>query len=215
VIDEFPNDGARGASVRTNVIAEFSEGVRGVDEDTFVLFRSSTGADVPADVFRGGDSDRWILDPDRRLREDTRYTVELEGGGFGIRDFGGNALFDTDWSFRTEGDDRNGFGRPRVIDRDPNDGARGVSRFTDVAVLFNERVRNVNSRTFTLFNARNGRSVDAEVFRTGSREWVLEPDRRLSRNTRYVVELDGGGFGIRDFDGNRLRDTDWTFRTGR
>jgi Bacterial Ig-like domain len=102
-----------------------------------------------------------------------------------------------------------------VIDEFPNDGARGVSRFTDVAVLFSERVRGVNERTFVLFSARSGRSVHADVFRDGSREWVLEPRRSLSRNTRYVVELVGDRFGIRDFDGNRLRDTDWTFRTRR
>jgi hypothetical protein len=103
-----------------------------------------------------------------------------------------------------------------VVDVDPEDDSFGVSRFTDVEVLFSESVKGVDDDTFRLFNAKTGRSVSADVFRAGSsRHWVLDPDFRLSRKTRYVATLDGGRFDIRDFSGNRLSDTSWSFVTSR
>jgi hypothetical protein len=103
VVAEFPRDGARGVSTRTDVFVAFNESVRGVDEDSFTLERSF-GAEVPAFVFRQRASDRYILEPRFRLRPHTRYTVNLEGGrSFGIHDRAGNALFDERWSFRTGG----------------------------------------------------------------------------------------------------------------
>jgi Bacterial Ig-like domain len=215
VEDVFPNDGARGVSVSTDVIATFSEDVRGVDEDTFVLFRSSSGTEVRATVFRRNDSDQWTLRPDDRLQAGTRYTAELEGGDFAIEDFAGNALFDFDWSFTTAGNGRTSdFRRPRVVDEFPRAGATGVSRFADVRVHFSEAVRGVSSRTFGLFDTRTRDFVAADVFRQGSsRRWVLEPGSRLGRSTRYTVVVRGGSGGIRDLAGNHLSTTTWSFRT--
>jgi hypothetical protein len=212
LIDESPRDGARNVSVFTDVVATFSEDVRGVDEGTFTLFRSSTGTEVPAVVL--GDSDRFTLRPDDRLRDGARYTVGLEGGRFGIRDLAGNALLDTDWSFTTGGgvDRRDDLRSPRVVNEFPRDGATGVSRFTDVRARFSEAVRGVTTRTFRLFESGRGNAVRAQVFRSGNR-WVLEPDGRLARFTRYVVVLRGGVGGIRDLAGNRLPTTTWGFRT--
>jgi hypothetical protein len=103
-----------------------------------------------------------------------------------------------------------------VIDEFPRDGATGVSRFTDVRVHFNESVRGVTRRSFQLFNTNTRRFVFADVFRSGSsRRWVLEPDGRLARGTRYIAVLRGGSSGIRDLAGNRLDTTTWGFRTSR
>lgn len=210
--EEFPRDGARDVSVSTDVTAEFSEDVRGVDEDTFVLVSSATGDEVPARVFDRGDADTWTLRPDVRLRDDTLYFVELEGGRFGIRDRAGNALRDSDWSFTTARD-RSDFTRPRLVGELPRDGARHVSRFADVRARFSEPVRGVGDRTFRLINTRTHDVVSAEVFRTSSStRWVLEPDGRLARATRYLVVLTSG---ISDLAGNRLVSTTWTFRTNR
>jgi hypothetical protein len=74
----------------------------------------------------------------------------------------------------------------------------------------------VNSRTFGLFNTRTRHFVFADVFRQGSsRRWVLEPGSRLSRFTRYTVVVRGGSGGVRDFAGNHLLTTTWSFRTSR
>ncbi len=101
-----------------------------------------------------------------------------------------------------------------MVDEFPRAGSTGVSRFTDVAVRFSEGVRGVNRGTFELFNTRTRNFVFANVFRQGSsRSWLLEPGRRLARFTRYTVVVRGGSGGIRDFAGNRLFTTTWSFRT--
>jgi len=204
-------------SVFTDVTATFSEDVRGVDEDTFVLFRSSTGTEVRATVFRRNDSDQWTLRPDERLQGNTRYTAELEGGDFAIEDLAGNPLFDTDWSFTTRGNGRTtDFRRPRVIDELPRAGATGVSRFADVRVHFSEAVRGVSRQTLQLFDTRTRHLVFGDVFRQGSsRHWVFEPARRLAGATRYTVVVRGGSGGIRDLAGNHVFTTTWSFRTSR
>ena len=81
----------------------FSEAVRGVNRGTFELFNTRTRNFVFADVFRQGSSRSWLLEPSRRLSRFTRYTVVVRGGSGGIRDFAGNHLFTTTWSFRTRG----------------------------------------------------------------------------------------------------------------
>jgi len=107
VVDDFPSAGARNVSVRTDVLVQFSESVRGVDEHTFTLRSSSTGRTVSAFVFQRTSS-IWTLRPDFRLRSFTRYTVSVEGGRFGIRDRAGNRLFDERWTFSTGRDRRFG-----------------------------------------------------------------------------------------------------------
>ena len=104
---------------------------------------------------------------------------------------------------------------PELVSESPRDGATGVSRFTDVLARFSEAVFGVNTRTFRLFDTRRGFFVPAEVFRSaGSSRWVLDPDRRLARQTRYVAVLRGRGNGIEDAAGNALLSTRWSFRTG-
>jgi Bacterial Ig-like domain len=213
VTGRFPPDGEIAVATEVTVTARFSEEVQGVNGSTFTLERATTGVDVPAFVVRQGVSNRWILNPDDPLADGVRYIARLDGGTAAIRDLADNPLADTTWSFRTAGGvDTAG---PRVVFRRPSPGATGVSRLTDVRVRFSETVRRVNDATFTLTNRRTGNEVAAVVSRLGaSQQWMLEPDRALRRDTRYVVRLSGGGAGISDLDGNRLPFTTWGFRTG-
>jgi hypothetical protein len=210
VIDRTPAANATGASPLVTVTVGFSEAVQGVDETTFTLEQG--GLRVPAAVFRRGTTNRFSLNPDNPLRDDTLYTAHLTGGAAAVRDLANNALTDVTWSFDT------GAGAdtvaPHVVARFPRAGSTGVNRLTDVRVLFSEPVRRVNDATFTLTNARTGGEVLATVSRLGgSRQWVLEPDRLLRRGTRYVARLSGGAAGIQDVSGNALRSTTWSFRT--
>jgi hypothetical protein len=107
VVDEFPRDGARHVSVRTDVLVKFSESVRGVDKHTFTLRSAFSGKRVSASVFKRTSS-VYTLRPDFRLRSFTRYVVSVEGGRFGIRDRAGNKLFDERWTFATGRDRRFG-----------------------------------------------------------------------------------------------------------
>jgi hypothetical protein len=100
VVNESPRDGATGVSRFTDVRAHFSEAVRGVNTRTFRI-TTRRGAVVGADVFRTRRSNRWVLDPHRRLARGTRYFAVLRGAGTGIEDAAGNSLATTRWSFRT------------------------------------------------------------------------------------------------------------------
>jgi hypothetical protein len=211
VVDVSPNGGAIEVPIGASVRATFSEPVEGVDETTFTLRTGVTN--VSANVTGAGTA--WTLNPLDSLAEDTRYTARLAGEG--ITDRAANVFPGTTWVFRTAGgaaEPGDDVRRPRVVNEFPRDGATGVSRFTDVRAHFSEAVGGVTNRTFRLFNARTGNVVAAEVFRSGrSNRWVLEPDARLARLTRYVVQLRGGASGIRDLAGNRRPTTTWSFRT--
>ncbi len=211
VVNVSPNAGAIEVPIGASMRATFNEPVDGVDETTFTLRIGDTN--VAANVTGSGTA--WILNPLDSLAEDTRYTARLSG--VGITDGGDNVFPGTTWSFRTAGGQEepgDDVRRPRVVNEFPRDGATGVSRFTDVRAHFSEAVRGVTTRSFRLRNARTGDVVAAEVFRTGrANRWVLEPDFRLARATRYVAMLRGGGDGIRDLAGNRLFNTTWSFRT--
>jgi hypothetical protein len=211
VTEVSPNPGAIEVPIGASVRATFSEPVEGVDETTFTLRTGVTN--VAANVTGSGTA--WTLNPLDSLAEDTRYTARLAAEG--ITDRAGNEFLGTTWSFRTAGGEEEpeaDVRRPRLVNEFPRDGATGVSRFTDVRAHFSEAVRGVTDRTFRLFNARTENFVAAEVFRTGaSNRWVLDPDNRLARSTRYVVVLRGGAGGIRDLADNRLFRTTWSFRT--
>lgn len=212
VTTRVPGRGATGVPLDSVVTVTFDENVQGVDESSFVVERASTGTNVPGLVVRRRFDNRWTLIPDDNLRRGTRYRVLLFGSATGIRDLDGNALLDTDWTFST----RTGAGDtlgPAVLSRNPRNGAVGVSRRTDVTVRFSRIVRRVDEGSFTLTNNRTGNDVGAFVSRDGSRRWVLDPDRTLARDTRYIVTLRGGRLGIRDLDGNRLDRTTSSFRT--
>lgn len=210
VTSRTPGAGAIGVASLQTVTVEFSEAVLGVDETTFTLRRSTTGAIVPAAVFRRGTTNRWSLNPDDPLADDALVTVRLDGGAAAIRDLADNPLADDTWSFRTgAGPDAAG---PRVVSRRPSPGATGVDRLTLVRVRFNEVVLGVDEATFTLRRATNGMRARATVSRVASRQWVLEPNRALRRGTSYVASLSGAG--IEDVSGNALTPTSWSFRTG-
>lgn len=212
VTERTPGVAATGVNPLVTVSATFSEAVQGVNETTFVLERTSTGAEVPAAVFRRGTTNRWSINPDEPLLEGRRYTARLDGGPVAIRDLADNGLADTSWSFRVEGGADTV--RPEVVSRFPRAGATGVNRATDVRVVFSETVRGVNDVTFTLTDTRTDNDVNASVFRNGSsRRWVLDPVRTLRRGTRYEVTLSGGRTAIRSLDGAPLRFTTWSFRT--
>ena len=101
VLSRFPRPGEVGVNRFTDVRVRFSEAVRGVDTDTFILTNTRTGNDVRAAVTQLGGSRQWVFEPNRALRAGTRYVARLFGGAAGIQDLSGNALQTTTWRFRT------------------------------------------------------------------------------------------------------------------
>jgi hypothetical protein len=81
------------------------------------------------------------------------------------------------------------FTAPRVVRVSPKAGTKRVSRAVSIKVTFSERVRGVSDRTLRLI-ASNGRTVGARViFSNGSKTATLKPNRALSRNRSYKVQV--------------------------
>ena len=96
-----PKSGAKPADRRSDVVATFSEAVRGVDKGSMRLVKAKSGKVVRVKVEKVS-GDTWRLDPKGKLKKDTTYRVRLNGSRSGIRDRAGNPLKDATWKFHTE-----------------------------------------------------------------------------------------------------------------
>jgi Bacterial Ig-like domain len=97
-----PAKGAKRVKRGENIVAGFSEAVRGVDKSSMRLANARSGKVVKVKIKKlsGGS---WRLDPKSKLKADTDYRVRLIGVGSGIRDRAGNRLPNSDWKFHTRG----------------------------------------------------------------------------------------------------------------
>ncbi|GER23390.1 hypothetical protein NCCP1664_18860 [Zafaria cholistanensis] len=201
ITDRTPASNATNIAVSDNITVVFSEPVRGVNGTT-VLLATPSGATVAATVTYNPATRTATLNPRANLAANTRYTVRLRNG---ITDANGNRLTATTWSFRTEAG-------PTITRRSPAPNATGVSRTTNVSVVFSGPVRNVNGTTVRLTTPA-GTTVRAVVsYNATTRTATLNPSVTLAANTAYTVRLSNG---ITDANGNRLTATTWSFRTGR
>ncbi len=107
-------------------------------------------------------------------------------------------------------------GPPRVDELVPGDGAREIMVTMPVTATFSERVDNVTSFTFSLFDETLGATVDADVytsFEGGRMRSTLQPRTNLMFSHTYRVTLQGGQNGIVDSDGEPLATLVTTFTT--
>lgn len=103
---------------------------------------------------------------------------------------------------------------PRLLAKSPAANSTGVATGKSVKATFNEPVRGVSRRTFTLTDNSTGNKVNAKVSQVRQRNgYMLNPARALDRGTSYMVRLNGGRTGIRDVAGNPVADVQWRFRT--
>jgi hypothetical protein len=101
VKQESPKAGAKRVERGSDVVAQFSEAVRGVDKGSMRLVKVKSGKAVSVKVKKLA-GDRWMLDPKSKLKKDTTYQVQLNGSRSGIRDKAGNPLKDATWKFHTK-----------------------------------------------------------------------------------------------------------------
>ena len=97
---ESPSAGAKRVKRGKDVVAEFSEAVRGVDKGSMRLANAKSGRVVKVKVKKLS-GDRWSLTPKSKLKGDTAYRVRLIGSRSGIQDRAGNPLKDATWKFHT------------------------------------------------------------------------------------------------------------------
>jgi len=101
---------------------------------------------------------------------------------------------------------------PVVTVRDPAAGATGVDPTLPISIRLSEPVDGVDARSVQLKDMDRGGVVPADVsFDAHTRTATLVPLDPLRPNTKYKVSLANT---IRDWSGNRLAVTSWSFRTG-
>jgi hypothetical protein len=101
---------------------------------------------------------------------------------------------------------------PVVTVRDPAAGATGVDPTVPISIRLSEPVDGVDARSVQLKDMNRGRLVPADVsFDPHTRTATIVPLDPLRPNTKYKVSLANT---IRDWSGNRLAVTSWSFRTG-
>jgi hypothetical protein len=172
--------------------------VEGVSARTVRLLRPN-GRRIPAVVSYDTETGQISLEPRRLLPANRNIRVVVDG----VTDGDGNALPRTVWRFRTLDDVR-----PRVVRYTPERG-EDVRRGANLRIWVDEKVRRVNRRNVVLREI-GGERVPARVSYDGKRRLVLDPTRRLERDTRYVVVL---RTRVTDLAGNHLRRTAWRFTT--
>jgi hypothetical protein len=99
---------------------------------------------------------------------------------------------------------------PTVTVRQPEAGAVGVARGSNIAATFSETVVGADATTMTLRRVSDGAVVEAEVTMPTVRRAVLNPVAALDSQTEYEVTLTAG---ITDEAGNPLVPTSWRFTT--
>ena len=98
---QSPKAGAKQAKRGENVVAVFSEAVRGVDKGSMRLANAKSGRVVNVKVKKVS-GNVWKLSPKTKLKKDTAYRVRVIGSRSGIRDKAGNPLKDASWKFHTK-----------------------------------------------------------------------------------------------------------------
>jgi Ca2+-binding RTX toxin-like protein/methionine-rich copper-binding protein CopC len=211
VVAVTPVDGSAAVRASTNVTAQFSETVTGVDATSFTLTNTGTNASVAANVRQSTATGEWVLDPNRNLANGT-YRAQLSTA---ITDTAVNPLAAAvTWNFTVGTGATPGTPdttAPTVTGRTPAPGATGVTRSTDVAVTFSEIVTGVTTSTFLLRNTATGVTVTAQLSSgANGSQWRLRTNANLAAGTQYTVELRNG---ITDTAGNPLIAESWNFAT--
>jgi hypothetical protein len=200
-----PLVGGMAIGVTANVTATFDEPVQGVTTSTFVL-QDAAGSLVPAAVTYNAATRIAMLNPTASLAPDSRYSVNLWGGGTLIRDLVGNPFSTQGWTFTTGP-------APRVSARTPAVGATRVSRTANVTATFSEPVVGLSGTTVVLRSPTGALIPAAVTYNPTTRMVILNPTATLAARTKYTATLTGGVAGIRDAAGNSLAATIWSFTT--
>jgi hypothetical protein len=198
---------ADGAPTGTNVIADFSEPVTGVNALSMTL-HSESGLPVPAVVSLNLTGKRAVLNPVATLAPGTTYWARVSED---IKDEAGQPIEPFEWSFKTAGSALTA--APTVTKTVPLANAVGVGIAANMTATFSKPVTGVSEETMTL-TAPDGSVVDAVVTLNSTRRIAtLNPKPSLARKTVYTVSLVGGTAAIRDLNDNPLQSVEWSFTT--
>ncbi len=163
---------------------------------------AANGTAVPAQLTVDAASTSAVLRPATLLAPNETYTATFGG----LRTAAGLPVAPLRWSFTITADAT----APTVAPLAPAPGARGVSRWPTLTARFSEPVLDANLSTVGLRDAVSGQAIPVSVALAGT-TLVIRPRIGLAAHQPYTVLVGGA---IRDFAGNPLAATSWSFRTG-
>ncbi|MFC1671141.1 Ig-like domain-containing protein [Spirochaetota bacterium] len=195
VITRIPDSNASGIDMNlAGITVIFSEQVKYVDEDNFILY--PTGSDPDANKVSGtfasyDGNTKYVLDPTTpTLLPNTEYTVLLNRDTVStyISDTNGNDLgTNISWNFTT-GNETDTI-PPFITLKNPSVGAVDVTVDSNIVVFFFEDVLGVNNSTFTV-NPQSGGDVNAVVtYDNATYSATLNPVSDLEQDQVYTVTL--------------------------
>ncbi len=196
----LPAENARNVPLDTIIRAKFSENVKGVDNDSFVLLDPKNNP-VSGNVLVNGAT--VTLSPQAVLSVGSKYTVMLTkgnkdlNGNKGITDLYDNILKETvSWSFRTLEAEKN----PEVLAVYPEDDQEKVSVKTQISIAF--------SKPMELSSFNGSIEITPLVsyklqMTNDNKSVILVPNSELEYDTLYSVVLHTG---IRSISGRTLGD---------
>jgi hypothetical protein len=211
VIGNQPPNLFTAVSIVATMTATFSEPMdqTTINNTTFALKVTSTGALVPATVTYNPTTRLAELKPTNKLSSLTNYTATVTTGA---KDLAGNGLASAfTWTFTTLDETA-----PTVIANTPANTATGVSATTpNITVTFSEPMNpnSIGSGSFTVVRTSNGAAVAGTVaYNAATRVASFTPSAPLLSGTGYTVTV---ASTVADVAGNPLgQNFVYTFTTG-
>ncbi len=195
IVDRSPAPGSMGVGVGQSVDVVFSEGMLENYVDSAFSW-TGPGGDVPYTMNVRG-ANHFVFTPDTPMAYGQQYTVGFAANT--AKDWGGNALPATFWSFTTTSVQDTT--PPTVVSTSPADGSTGVPLDATFRITFSEPM-DPNSMQETFIFMNNEIASGLESWTDGGKTLLFEPDSLLLPDTYYsLIILEGG---ISDYAGNKL-----------
>lgn len=195
IVMRTPRAGATGVGTSEPVIVSFSEPMADVTVLEAFSWTSSKGS-VLFSIEKTDEAEYAFL-PLTVIDRSTLYTVTLTGTA---RDWAGNSLDQTSWTFTTM--NTLDTTPPTLASSVPADGAVNVSTGVTLTLTFSERI-NPASLENILITPNPGQGTDERS--TDGRTFSFTPDEPLLENTQYLLVLGEGSF--EDLSGNLNTET--------
>jgi len=195
IVMRTPGAGATGAGTSQPVTVSFSEPMADVTVLEAFSWTSSKGS-VRFSMQKTNETE-YAFSPLSPIDRSTIYTVTLTGAA---RDWAGNSLAQTSWTFTT----MNALDTtpPTLVSTVPADGAVNVSTGVTLKLTFSERINPASLKDILITPSP---SQGTEEWSTDGRTVSFTPDEPLLENTQYLLVFAEGS--VEDLSGNLNTET--------
>ncbi|WP_054694246.1 Ig-like domain-containing protein [Syntrophomonas palmitatica] len=198
-----PEANATGVPVDKTIKFYFNNRMSSSTISNSSIYLTQGGSYVSAAVTYDQSFDQVTIDPTYDLAANTVYTVHVTSD---VRDYYGNSITPTSWSFTTSY-----YSDTTISDRDPYSGASGVALNKVIKFRFSNAMMSSTIDSGTVYLTRSGSSVSASVSYDSSTRYVtITPSRDLDPGTEYTVNVSSN---IRNYNGTYISSVSWKFTT--